>query len=151
VFFDFVAQGERGAGVAGLGVVELGAERGEGAGAAGRGERVEPHVRVRSRGDVAAGGEGFADEGAGLVAGAGVVPVQGAGQDGLGVAGGHPDGVGDQLGLGLQPHLPGLCWLSGIFAGTALAAACAASSLARAEHLVVMVVLVPGGGAAQRG
>ena len=45
VFFDFVAQGERGAGVAGLGVVELGAERGEGAGAAGRGERVEPHVQ----------------------------------------------------------------------------------------------------------
>jgi hypothetical protein len=35
VFFDFVAQSERGAGVAGFGVVELGAEAGEGAGAAG--------------------------------------------------------------------------------------------------------------------
>jgi hypothetical protein len=103
---DFVAQGKRGAGVAGLGVVELGAERGEGAGAVGRGERVEPHLQGPVvGGDVAAGGEGFADEGAGLVAGAGVVPVQGAGQDGLGVAGGRPDGVGDQLDLGLQPSV----------------------------------------------
>ena len=53
-------------------------------------------------GDVAAGVQGFADEGVGFVAGAGVAAVQGAGQDGLGVAGGHPDGVGDELGLGVQ-------------------------------------------------
>ena len=34
----------------------------------------------------------------------------GRGQDGLGVVCGHPDGVGDQLGLGIQPdHVrPGL-------------------------------------------
>jgi len=66
VFFDFVAQGERGAGVAGLGGVELVAERSEGAGAPGRGERVEPHVQdAVAWDDVAAGGEGFADEGEG--------------------------------------------------------------------------------------
>ena len=107
--FDLVAQGERGAGVTGSGGVELGAERGEGAGAAGRSERVEPHLQDGvARDDVAAGGEGFADEGEGFVGGAGVGPVQGAGQDGLGVAGGHPDGVGDQLGLGVQPDLPGV-------------------------------------------
>jgi hypothetical protein len=36
------------------------------------------------------------------------VPVQGAGEDGLGVIGGHPDGVGDLLGLGVQPdHVRG--------------------------------------------
>ena len=52
-------------------------------------------------GDVAAGVQGFADEGVGFVARAGVAAVQGAGQDGLGVAGGHPDGVGDELGLGV--------------------------------------------------
>jgi len=50
-------------------------------------------------GDVAAGVQGFADQGVGFVVGAGVAAVQGAGQDGLGVAGGHPGGVGDQLGL----------------------------------------------------
>ena len=31
-----------------------------------------------------------------------MVPAQGAGQEGLGVAGGHPDGVSDLLDLGLQ-------------------------------------------------
>jgi hypothetical protein len=52
--------------------------------------------------NVAGGGEGFADERAGLVFGAGV--MAGAGEGGFGVAGGHPDGVGNLLGLGVQPH-----------------------------------------------
>jgi hypothetical protein len=43
---------------------------------------------------------GFADEGAGLVAGAGVVPVQRAGEGSFRVVGGHPDRVGDLLDLG---------------------------------------------------
>ena len=56
--------------------------------------------------------------------------------------------------------MPGLCWPSGIFAGVALAAAWAASSSrgaawtgasSRASIWLVMTVLVPGGGAAQRG
>jgi hypothetical protein len=88
-------------------------------GAAGRGERVEPHVQGRvAGGDVAAGGEGFADEGAGLVAGAGVVPCR----------------AGARMVSALQAAIRmawvislvsvssrtcrGLCWLSGIFAGT---------------------------------
>jgi len=40
--FDLVAQEEIGARVAGLGLVELVADGGEGVGPAGRGERVEP-------------------------------------------------------------------------------------------------------------
>src|SRR6266853_2077714 len=76
VFFDLVLQGEPGAGVAGFGGVELLAERGQGTGAAGRAERVEPDVQdAACGGDVAAGGEGFADEGVRFVAGAGVVAV----------------------------------------------------------------------------
>ena len=39
---DLVAQDELGAGVAACGLVELVAERGQGLGAPGRGERVEP-------------------------------------------------------------------------------------------------------------
>ncbi|HUK67158.1 MAG TPA: hypothetical protein VLW50_00115 [Streptosporangiaceae bacterium] len=74
------------------------------AGAAGRGERVQADGEGAVRGgDVAAGGEGFADQGVRFVVCAGVGAVQRAGQDGLGVIGGHPDGVGNQLGLGIQP------------------------------------------------
>src|SRR6202042_135245 len=52
----------------------------------GRGERVEPDEQDAGAGmDVAGDGEGLADQGVGLVAGAGVVPVQGAGQGGFGV------------------------------------------------------------------
>ena len=50
--------------------------------------------------DVTGGDEGFADEGVGLVAGAGVVPVQRAGEGSFRVVGGHPDRVGDLLHLG---------------------------------------------------
>src|SRR5260221_4300763 len=72
VFFDLVLQGEPGAGVAGFGGVELLAERGQGACAAGGGGRVGPDVRDAAwGGDVAAGGQGFAGEGVRLVAGAG--------------------------------------------------------------------------------
>ena len=67
--FDLVAQDELGAGVAGLGRIELGAEGGDGAGSARGGERVEPDGQGFAAGDdVAAGGEGFADQGAGFVA-----------------------------------------------------------------------------------
>jgi len=53
-------------------------------GAPGRGERVEPDKQFAvTRADVAGGGEGLADQGVGLVAGAGVVAVQGAGQGGI--------------------------------------------------------------------
>ena len=100
---DLVAEGEIGAGVASLGGVELVAEGGEGLGAAGCGERVEADEQFAVAGDdVTGGGEGFADEGAGLVAGPGVVAVQGAGQGHFRVVGGHPDGMGDLLDLGVQ-------------------------------------------------
>ncbi len=45
MFFDLVVQGEPGAGVASLGGVELLAERGEGAGAPRREQRVEADVQ----------------------------------------------------------------------------------------------------------
>jgi hypothetical protein len=96
--FDLVAEDEAGAGIAGAGGGELVAERGEGLGAPGRGERVEPDEQFAGAGDDAAGG----GERVGLVAGAGVVAVQGAGERGFGVAGGHLDGVGDLLDLGVQ-------------------------------------------------
>ena len=65
---------EAGAGVAGLGLTELIAERCEGLGPAGGGERVEPDEQLAGAGDdVAGAGECFADEGVCLVAGAGVV------------------------------------------------------------------------------
>ena len=106
---DLVAQGEVGAGIGASGLVELVAEGGQRLGAPGGGERVEPDEQVAGAGvDVAGGGQGLADERVCLVAGAGVVPVQGAGEYGLGVIGGHPDGVGDLLGLGVQPdHVRG--------------------------------------------
>jgi hypothetical protein len=61
--FDLIAQGEIGAGIAGLGLVELVAEGGEGLGAPGRGERVEPDEQLAGSGDDVAGcGEGLADQ-----------------------------------------------------------------------------------------
>jgi hypothetical protein len=78
VVLDLVAQGQLGARVAGRGGVELLAEREEGAGTARRGERVEADGEGAVAGDdVAAGGECFADQGVGLVGGAGVAAVQG--------------------------------------------------------------------------
>ena len=75
-------QEEIGARIAGLGLVELVAEGGQCLGAARGGERVEPDEQLAVAGDdIAGGGEGFADEGVGFVAGAGVVAVQGAGQE----------------------------------------------------------------------
>jgi hypothetical protein len=88
VWLDLVAQDEVGAGVAGLGLAELLAERGEGLGAPRRGERVEPDEQLAVAGDDVAGdGEGFADEGVGFVAGTGVAAVQGVGEHGFGVVG----------------------------------------------------------------
>jgi hypothetical protein len=76
VGFDLVAQDEAGAWVAGAGGGELVAERGQGLGAPGCGERVEPDEQFAvTRTDVAGGGEGLADQRVCLVAGAGVVPV----------------------------------------------------------------------------
>ena len=101
--FDFVAQDEVGAGVAGLGLVELVAEGGErlvrrGAVSGSRRMSSSPWPGMMSP-EVS---EGFADEGVCLVAGAGVVAVRVAGEGGFGVVGGHPDGVGDLLDLGFQ-------------------------------------------------
>src|SRR5260370_25722335 len=91
VVFDLVAQDEAGAGVAGAGGVELIAQGGEGSGAPGRGERVEPHSQdAVAGGDVAAGGGGFADHGGGFGARAGAGAVQGAGRHGLCVELSHP-------------------------------------------------------------
>ena len=71
-----------------MGRGELVAEGGEGLGPPGGGERVEPDEQLAGAGDdVAGGGEGFADQRVCLVAGAGVVAVQAAGQEGFGVAG----------------------------------------------------------------
>jgi hypothetical protein len=93
------------AGVAGFGGVELLAQGCRCLGAPGGGELVEPDEQLAVAGvDVAGDREGLADQGAGFVFGAGVAACQGAGQGGLGVVGGHPDGVGDLLGLGVQPH-----------------------------------------------
>ena len=100
---DVVAQDEPGAGVAGAGLAELAAEGGQGLGAPRGAERVEADEQFAVTGDDVAGGdEGFADERISLVASAGVTAVQRPGQGGFGVAGGHPDGVGDLLDLGLQ-------------------------------------------------
>ena len=58
--------------------------------------------------DIAGDGQCFADHGVCFVGGACVVAVQGAGERGFGVVGGHPDGVGDLLDLGLEPdHVRG--------------------------------------------
>ena len=79
--FDLVEQDKVGAGIAASGLGELVAQAGEGLGAPRCGERVEADAQFAVSGvDVAGSGEGFADEGIGLVAGPGVVPVQGAGQ-----------------------------------------------------------------------
>src|SRR6266851_1935729 len=103
VGFGFVTQEEVCSGVAGLGLVEQVAEGGERAGAPWRGEGVEADEHLAVAGDDVAGGEqGFADQGVCLVACAGVVAVQGGGQGGFGVVGGHPDGVGDLLDLGFE-------------------------------------------------
>ena len=69
---------------------------------AGRGERVEADEQFAVTGmDVAGGGEGFADQCVGLVAGAGVVAVQGAGQGGFGVVCGH---LAMTAPIGSDPH-----------------------------------------------
>ena len=78
--FDIVAEDEIGAGVAGAGGGELVAEGGSGLGAPGCGERVEPDDQFTGAGpDVAGDSQCLADHGVGLVAGPGVVAVQGAG------------------------------------------------------------------------
>ena len=77
--FDLVAQDEIGTGIAGDGGGELVAERGQGLGAPGGGERVEPDEQFAVTGaDVAGDGQCLADQRVCLVAGAGVVAVQGA-------------------------------------------------------------------------
>src|SRR6266849_2895000 len=150
-----------GSGVAGSGGAELLAESGQGAGAAGCGQRVQADVQGGAAdGDVAAGVQGFADEGVGFVAGAGVAAVQGAGQDGLGVAGGHPDGVGDQLGLGGGLLLEGEVLRErdfrgdgpgGGLGGVQVAAGGGDGGVYLGEHLVGDDDCLAGGGAAQGG
>ena len=59
--------------------------------------------------DVAAAGERLTDQGVCFVVGSGVpgVDSDGPGEGGRGVERGDPDGVGDQLGLGVQDLLAG--------------------------------------------
>ena len=86
--FDAVGEHEVGAWVDGLGVVEQVADRSQGAGAAGGGERVERDVdRVVGDVEVAGAGERFADEAAGFVMRAGIVGGDQPGQSRLGVVG----------------------------------------------------------------
>ena len=111
--FGAVAQGEAGAGVDGVGVVEGVAEFVDGGGVSWRREWVESDVQGvggRVGDDVAGAGECGADEGVGFVVGAGVA---GAGHDhsgqGLrGVVGGDADGVVDQFGFGVEDLLAGV-------------------------------------------
>src|SRR5271166_5349474 len=150
-----------GSGVAGSGGGELLAEGGQGAGAAGCGQRVQADVQDSAAdGDVAAGVQGFADQGVGFVAGAGVAAVQGAGQDGLGVAGGHPDGVSDELGLGVELDHGGVVLgerelrgyrLGGCFGGVQVAAGGVDGGVQPGQGLVGDHGAGPGGGAAQGG
>jgi hypothetical protein len=66
---DLVAEGEAGAEMAGLCLVELVAERGRGLRAPGRGERAEPDEQFAVTGaDVAGDGQCLADQRVGLVA-----------------------------------------------------------------------------------
>ena len=75
--FDLVTKDEVGAGGVAWGLVELVAKGGECLGAPWGGERVEADEQFAVAGDDVAGArEGFADEGVGFVAGAGVVAVQ---------------------------------------------------------------------------
>ena len=109
--FDAVAQGQAGAGVDGVDVVEGVAEFVDRGGVPWRGERVEPDVQgVVVGDDVAGAGESGADQGVGFVGGAGVA---GAGEDRMrkglrGVEGGDADGVVDQFGLGVEDLLAGV-------------------------------------------
>lgn len=81
-----------------------------GCGAAGR-QRVEAHGQDAVSGvDVAAAGQGLADQRVCFVVGAGVAGVDAdcSGQCGGGVERGDTDGVGDQLGLDVQDLLAGV-------------------------------------------
>ncbi len=96
--FDAVAQGELGAGVDGVGVIEHLAEFGDRGGLAWCGQRVEPDVQGVGGwvgDDVAGAGQGGADQGVGLVSGAAVAGVGGdrAGQ-GSGLLTWSPSAVG---------------------------------------------------------
>src|ERR1700678_4424590 len=157
--FDLVAQDEAGAGITGAGGGELVAEPGEGLRAAGRAKRVEPDEQLAVTGaDITGGGECLADQCVCLVAGAGVVAVQGAGQGGFGVVGGHPDGVGDLLGLGVQAdHVrgqgaerdPGRDGRRGLVRFPELAPGGFHGGIQGVDHLVAQVGGLAGGGAAQ--
>ena len=110
VGFDAVAQGQVGAWVDGVGVVEGVAELIDGGGVPRRGQRVELDVQGVGGGvgdDVAGSGQGGADQGVGFVVGAGVA---GGGDDSAGeilrgVERRDADGVVDQFGFGVQDLL----------------------------------------------
>ena len=57
--------------------------------------------------EVGWGAECFSEEGACFVVGSGVVRVEEAGEGGLGVVGGHPDGVVDPFSFGGETHCVG--------------------------------------------
>ena len=105
VGFDAVAQGQAGAGVDGVGVVEGVAEFVDGGGVPWCGQRVEPDVQgVVVGDDVAGSGQCGADQGVGFVGGAGVAGGGGdrAGERLCGVERGDADGVVDQFGCAMS-------------------------------------------------
>ena len=109
--FRAVAQGEVGAGVDGVGVVEGAAEFVDGGGVAWRVKRVEPDVQgVVVGDDVAGAGEGGADQGVGFVVGAGVAGVgdDRTGEGSRGVERGDADAVVDQFRFGVEDLLAGV-------------------------------------------
>lgn len=109
--FDFVAQDEPGAGVAGCGGREVLAELVDGRGGPCRGEWVQTDREVSGGGgvDVAVAGERLPCQCVGFLGGPGVAgvgpdfPGEGRG----GVESGHPDRVGKQFRLGVQDLLAG--------------------------------------------
>ena len=94
-----------------MGVGEVFAQLGDRCGGALGGERVEADGEGVGAGDDVPGqGQCLADEGVGLLGGAGVAGVDSevAGQGGDGVERGDPDGMGNQFGLDVEDLLTGV-------------------------------------------
>src|SRR5271166_1089765 len=111
VGFGAVMQGQAGAGVDGVGVVEQSAEFVDGGGVPWCGERVDADVQGVAVGDdVAGSGQGGADQGVRFIVAAGVA---GVGEDRTrqrlrGVERGDADGVVDQFRFGVEDLLAGV-------------------------------------------
>jgi hypothetical protein len=118
---DGVDEGEVGSWVGGLGGGQLGAEFGDGAAPAGCGEWVEPDVEFCA-GDLEAGGgaERFVEKGSGFVFSSGVVGGEEPSEAGLGVVGGHADGVVEPFAFGVEAGGVGVAVAEGDLGGGGL-------------------------------